>query len=166
MYFDFSFKKSILMIYSDFKNSKIRVDNFINSIEKSFGISKSTFYNWLNDPIINSYKLNIKYDNKIITPAIEQIILSNKNLTIKSIKQKIQHLNIILNKNSIRYVLFNNNLSNANLNNNHQKTATKMTQKQLKNNFVVLSENNEKFIMEHTGNTNDIINDLNIKFNI
>ena len=64
MYFDFSFKKSILMIYSDFKNSKIRVDNFINSIEKSFGISKSTFYNWLNDPIINSYKLNIKYDNK------------------------------------------------------------------------------------------------------
>ena len=41
-----------------------------------------------------------------------------------------------------------------------------MTQKQLKNNFVVLSENNEKFIMDHTGNTNDIINDLNIKFNI
>ena len=120
------------MIYSDFKNSKIRVDNFINSIEKSLGISKSTFYNWLNDPIINSYKLNIKYDNKIITPAIEQIILSNKNLTIKSIKQKIQHLNIILNKNSIRYVLFNNNLSNANLNNNHQITTTKNDTKTIK----------------------------------
>ena len=25
----------------------------------------------INDPIINSYKLNIKYDNKLITPSIE-----------------------------------------------------------------------------------------------
>lgn len=87
MYFDISFKKSILIIYTNFKDSNISIDKFINSIEKSFGISKSTFYNWLNDPSINNYKLNAKYKNELITPAIEEIILSNKNLSIKSIKK-------------------------------------------------------------------------------
>ena len=166
MYFDISFKKSILKIYVNFKDYNIPIDKFINSIEKSFGISKSTFYNWLNDPLIHSYKLNVKYDNNLITPMVEQIILSNNNLNIKSIKKKLQILNINLNKKSIRYVLFNNNTNNDNFDNNKQKITPKITQKQLKNNFIVLSKDNEQFIIEHKGNIKNIINDLNIKFKI
>ena len=90
MYFDISFKKSILKIYVNFKDYNIPIDKFINSIEKSFGISKSTFYNQLNNPLIYSHKLNVKYDNNLITPIVKQIILSNNNLNIKSIKKKLQ----------------------------------------------------------------------------
>jgi hypothetical protein len=58
MFYDISFKKSNLIMYHRYREQKLNVQSFIDLIDVTFNISKSTFYNWLNNDDIIVFKQN------------------------------------------------------------------------------------------------------------
>ena len=59
MFYDISFKKSILTMYCRYREQKLSAQSFIDLIYVTFNISKSTFYNWLNNDNINNYQVKL-----------------------------------------------------------------------------------------------------------
>jgi transposase len=156
MFYDFPFKKSILTMYLHYKEQK-NIQYFISLIQDCFSISKSTFYTWLNNNEISNYKVDIKYDNKNITPVAEEIIFKNKKKSPKKIKKLLSAINIFLNTKSINYVIYIHNQKN------NVDIKSENNQKNLKKeNNVELTEEYEKFIIDNAENK---IKDIKMKFN-
>ena len=156
MFYDIPFKKSILTMYLHYKEQK-NIQYFISLIQDCFSISKSTFYTWLNNNEISNYKVDIKYDNKNITPVAEEIIFKNKKKSPKKIKKLLSAINIFLNTKSINYVIYIHNQKN------NVDIKSENNQKNLKKeNNVELTEEYEKFIIDNAENK---IKDIKMKFN-
>jgi len=167
MYNNISFKKSILILYDNYIKNKLKFFDFIDTINKSFGISKTTFYNWKNNPEIQNFNITLNYENKNITPAVEELIKINEKTSIKNIKNELKKINVFLNIKAIRFILNKNN-NNYDNKVNIKKIKNKIiSKKNLKNNFIKLSEENEKFIFQNQNiKISEIIKDFKNKFNI
>jgi hypothetical protein len=108
MFYDNNFKKSIILMHQEYIKNKQPVKSFINIIKIVFEISRSTFYNWLDNKEIVNFEIRKSYKNNKITPVAEQIIILNKTEKIKKIKEELKKVNILLNNKAIKNVIYNN----------------------------------------------------------
>ena len=108
MFYDNNFKKSIILMHQEYIKNKQPVKIFINIIKKVFGISRSTFYSWLDNKEIVNLEIKKTYKNNKITSVAKQIIILNKSDTIKKIKEELKKVNIlILKQSNVLYTIIN-----------------------------------------------------------
>lgn len=161
MFYDNNFKKSIILMHQEYIKNKQPVKSFINIIKIVFDISRSTFYNWLDNKEIVNFEIRKSYKNNKITPVVEQIIILNKTEKLKKIKEELKKVNILLNNKAIKNVIYNNK---NNLLNNIDKINVNPVLKK-KDVFIKLSQENEKFIVDNCEKQIKIIEEFIKKFN-
>lgn len=166
MYYDISFKKSIIMMYDAYKYNKLMIKFFIESIYKFFGISKSIFYVWCKDVNIKNYNLVYNYENKKITDVVEKLVISNKNQSIKQIKKKLKEMNVSLSVKAIRKILFKN-YTNKNNKIKQNDNNEKIKHAVLKKKFIQLTQEQEQFIIKNYQKKDiEIVKLFNAEFSI
>ena len=143
-------------------------------IEKCFNIKKTTFYDWYNDNDIKNTPIINDNNNKLINNAIETFVIDlcnkNKKIGIKNIKKQINtNFKINLKSRDINYILYKNDIKHKNIKpiNFYEENKKIKKQNKIKNNFIVVNQEQQTFIINiQDKNPKEIIKLFNTKYNI
>ena len=168
------FIKSIIDIHNYFQTNFFKNSDFLLMIEKCFNIKKTTFYDWFNDDNIKNTPIINDNNNKLINIAIETFVIDlcnkNKKIGIKNIKKQINaNFKINLKSRDINYILYKNDIKHKNIKpiNFYEENKKIKKQNKIKNNFIVVNQEQQTFIINiQDKNPKEIIKLFNTKYNI